>query len=414
VDDAGAEAHARIEEAVRRVETWADELLAGRGRRRVDRGVAAAREAAEGARWLLAPGTRARAIRELRVAAARESRACRTAARRLSRAGRDPPRWTVHLEGLGGTLLGLWGGEEPFARVFAVGADDGAGPLFLSWREGGDAWERIGALPPGVDLWWVTEVPGDAVYACGSSGSVVRHDPATGAVADLGTEVDAILFGIWGSGPGDLWTVGGDPAGVGPRPVLLHHDGASWTPFAAPPGSEDRILFKVWGTAADDVWACGDAGLLLHFDGEVWESIPSGTATVLVTVHGPAPRTAVGGGASAVVLEEGPGGAWAPVPVPPALPALIGVWVPGGGAPAHAAGALATCLRRDAPGAWSRLRGCPVTGLDFHSAWVDREGNALFSGGRLSDLSEGLLVSRGSREFPSVVRGAGVVAAGAR
>jgi len=32
----------------------------------------------------------------------------------------------------------------------------------------------------------------------------------------------------------------------------------------------DVDLNAVWGTSPDDVWAVGDAGVVLHFDGQKW------------------------------------------------------------------------------------------------------------------------------------------------
>jgi photosystem II stability/assembly factor-like uncharacterized protein len=43
-------------------------------------------------------------------------------------------------------------------------------------------------------------------------------------------------------------------------------------------------LRGVSGTAADDVWLAGDAGSLLHFDGNSWQSVDAGSAVDFASV----------------------------------------------------------------------------------------------------------------------------------
>ena len=64
---------------------------------------------------------------------------------------------------------------------------------------------------------------------------------------------------IWGTGPTDVWAVGGGGASI------LHYDGTQWSEADVnPPGR----LNGVWGTSATDVWAFGQdaalGGRILH------------------------------------------------------------------------------------------------------------------------------------------------------
>ena len=45
-------------------------------------------------------------------------------------------------------------------------------------------------------------------------------------------------------------------------------------------------LNAVWGSSATDVYAVGSSGTILHFDGNAWQAIPSGTTATLYGVGG--------------------------------------------------------------------------------------------------------------------------------
>ena len=338
--------------------------------------------------------------------------ALRAAERLRAREIPKNPVWAVPVQGRSGALLGVWGEPGPDPRLYVVGAEDASGPQFLVLHPAAEGWVRVPVAESG-DLWWVTVVPGDGAWASGSGGRVVRYDPATGELADRSPGVNALLFGIWGSGPSDVWTVGGDPDGAGPRPALLHWDGGGWTPAAVPAEAAGHMLYKVWGTAANDVWAVGDAGLILHFDGTSWFSVPSGSGSDLLTVSGPSPLVAVGGNSSAVVLERSGDGAWTSVPVTgvssgnggqggaAAVRTLVGVFVPASGAPL-AVGYAGSVVRRG-PAGWTGIAGLPSAVRDLHSVWIDGAGNAVMVGGRLSSLKEGIMVTYGRASLPSII-----------
>ncbi len=350
---------------------------------------------------LLLDGNGAGAVRAWKRAAKKFTAADALARRLRAKAMAGDPAWDVPLRDIGGALLSVWGEPGPAPALYTVGADDGDGPLFLHLAHAGEGWVRVKAADSG-DLWWVTGVPGAGVWASGTGGLVVAYDPATGAVADRSTGVDATLYGVWGSGGSDVWAVGGDPDGVGPLPALLHFDGDDWTPVAPPAEAAGRMLFKVWGTAANDVWACGQGGVILHFDGTAWSVVPSGTPSTLLTVHGPSPVTAVGGGGvAAVAVERGGAGTFAPVSVPAATPSLNGVFVPVTG-DAVAVGFTRTVLRRGDAG-WEPLPGVPTASRDLHAVWIDDEGNAVMAGGNLFSLATGTLVTWGKRTLPTEI-----------
>jgi hypothetical protein len=62
------------------------------------------------------------------------------------------------------------------------------------------------------------------------------------------------LSAIWGSGPDDVWMLGGA--------VTRHWDGKAWTPMSTVTALIP--LEGVWGSASNDVWIVGIGGAILH------------------------------------------------------------------------------------------------------------------------------------------------------
>jgi hypothetical protein len=94
----------------------------------------------------------------------------------------------------------------------------------------------------------------------------------------------------------------------------------------------------VWGTGPADVWTVGEGGTVVHFDGNTFTSIASGTSTDLGAVFTAAPNDIwIAGGA---VLWHLNGTSMTPVPVPGVSPsatirdlhgvAANDVWAAGG------------------------------------------------------------------------------------
>jgi hypothetical protein len=95
------------------------------------------------------------------------------------------------------------------------------------------------------------------------------------------------LYGVWGSSPRDVWTVGGDG-------FVVHHDGSGWTRVPVPTTVQ---LGGVWGSRAGDVWIVGDRGTVLRGDGPSWTAGTVGFDTRLRAIWGSGPDDvwAVGG-----------------------------------------------------------------------------------------------------------------------
>jgi hypothetical protein len=105
----------------------------------------------------------------------------------------------------------------------------------------------------------------DALSGCPVATTWQQIDPTTG------------LQDIWGVSIDDIFVVGGDG-------VVLHYNGDGWAPMNS---GTSFTLLAVWGLAADDVYAVGfnplsssnpalQRGIILHYDGESWTEVQHG------------------------------------------------------------------------------------------------------------------------------------------
>ncbi|MBN1883982.1 MAG: hypothetical protein JW876_00495 [Candidatus Krumholzibacteriota bacterium] len=130
---------------------------------------------------------------------------------------------------------------------------------------------------------------GDDVLAVGDNGTILRYDGESWhREGDFGIER---IRGIWGSSATDVWAVGDS---------IRHRDGGRWTTVPAPPGP--FLLHEVWGRSAGDVFAVGADGVILHFDGDSWQRMPSGTGHDLYAVGGLADGPVYVGGDRGILL----------------------------------------------------------------------------------------------------------------
>ena len=65
----------------------------------------------------------------------------------------------------------------------------------------------------------------------------------------------ALLYGVWGSGPDDVFAVGGGG-------TVLHYDGQRWTPMRS---DSSAILYAVWGPSARETFVVGSNGTIVRW-----------------------------------------------------------------------------------------------------------------------------------------------------
>jgi hypothetical protein len=143
----------------------------------------------------------------------------------------------------------------------------------------------------------------------------------TRAACSLAVAALAVASGMLGAGcgqPGGSRPAGSRPAG----------DAAALESWAAGICSADRggwcwahrrpfgvRLNRLWGSGPRDVWAVGELGAIIHFDGERWARVASGTTDSLVAIAGRGPGDAWAIGKNRTLLRLS-GGDWRPVEMP--------------------------------------------------------------------------------------------------
>ena len=319
-----------------------------------------------------------------------------------------PLDWAVVADGFPpGALLSVWAGAAD--DVWFVGGELQS-PLVLHLGPAG--WEEHDP-GTGQQAWWVHGFDDGTRVVVGDGGSIARFDGE--AWTDESAHIaGATLYGVWGDAPDHLWAVGGpflQAAATGATPVqgdiLLRYGAGQWHSYPVPELDSDRAgqsLFKVWGAADDDVYVVGSGGLILHWDGAAWTPEPvAGLDSVTlftVTGRGPDDVWAVGGGPRAVLLHRDADG-WAEVELPEFAPQILqGVWT-APGQPVYVAGTYGFTARLD-PGGWHLPD--PGTSQALHAVRGDPGGGLWAAGGTIMTLSphyDGTLLVAG-RDAPAL------------
>ena len=183
----------------------------------------------------------------------------------------DGIQWRPEPSNVSELLFGVWGTDAN--NIFAVG--DAQRII----RYDGTQWTSVfgGTGPPLLDVWGSSATD----VFCAGGGVILHYDGNTWQPMPLPfgpppAPPPQWLFGIWGSGPADVFA-------VGTGGTILHYDGVTWDVMPSP---TPEFLKAVWGAAADDVFAVGEVGTILHYDGVAWTPMASGVMEDLEDVHG--------------------------------------------------------------------------------------------------------------------------------
>ncbi len=191
-----------------------------------------------------------------------------------------------------------------------------------------------------------------------------------------------VLSSVWGSGPDDVFIVGGVGGAAG-QGEIYHFDGSAWEAMQVP---DVNLLIWVFGFGPDDVFAVGVGGGAIHYDGASWQALDSGTTEDLWGVWGTAPDDlwVVGGtvGQGDPVILHYDGQDFMPVQVPQNdrnATSLFKVW--GIGSRAIAVGENGLIIEHIG-GQWTQVAAGALADDDFVSLWGTSESNIVAVGGR--------------------------------
>ncbi len=192
---------------------------------------------------------------------------------------------TYHFQGEGWVVGSAPG---PLYALAACGealyAAGGAGKLYeraaASWKPLFAAgWNTLRAVSCG----------GDAVFAVGDY-AIVRYRDGEGALLDPRDDgIRPTLWrAVWATPDGKAF-IGGDA-----RYILLWN-GSKFEYFDRPGNLDLSSVRALWGRSFGDLWAAGmladGSGVLLHFNGALWDAVAPGTVAPLNAVAGLADRT---------------------------------------------------------------------------------------------------------------------------
>jgi hypothetical protein len=173
-----------------------------------------------------------------------------------------PDLFRLVAEGVpGGSLLSVWGdratGTTPHGYI--AGGYVGVPHAMVTDGRVGRLVEYTGrefrtVCTADEVLWWVTAARGESdgalsVYAAGEGGRVVRRRGDACEVLDTSALREArgmpTFYGAIALGPDDVWLVGGSASPSGPKGVVVHFDGRSFTRVAVPEAARQVDLFKI-------------------------------------------------------------------------------------------------------------------------------------------------------------------------
>jgi hypothetical protein len=171
------------------------------------------------------------------------------------------------------------------------------------------------------------------IMAAGIAAAIAAATPALAAgspwLADSHPQprgADASGFGsVFTASRSQAWAVGFQAGTLTITPLIEHWNGTSWAITSGAPGTSNESLNAVGGTGPADVWAVGgdNGGLIEHFNGTSWKvfTSPAGPVPPLhaISADSPADAWAAGGigqASVAPVVEHWNGTAWRPAKAP--------------------------------------------------------------------------------------------------
>ncbi len=322
-------------------------------------------------------------------------------------------RWQIVASELPEAVLAIAGRSDH--DLWAVGADQGSGPLALHYD--GTAWTRVATGSRGT-LWWTQSfADGTTMMAGAQSTILVTTDGVTFTRQHTPGLANATVFGLWGAASDDVYAVGSIAGRDG---FVWHFDGSAWSEVdlgaVLPPNGLPATelgdwpgFFKVWGDPVGRIYVVGGRGVLLRraTAGGSFEVVPTDAAdATLFTVHGTVfGAVAVGGGASGRILEASATGGVKDV-TPAGAPLIQGVAVDldGNG---YASGAMGAIFARSSGGTWHAVdtKLTLPTIESLHAVWIDPSGGVWTVGGNVVTpaLDHGAILHFGAHEVATYV-----------
>ena len=168
----------------------------------------------------------------------------------------------------------IWGRSD--SDIYAVGDDLFSSVKSAIVHNSGTGWTKYISHPGGVRLLGVWG-SGGATFVVGRQGTVLRHDGSSWTMLSTGTSKD--FNAVW-AGENQMFAVGGGGQ--------IYQHTLPWKPMPHP--TKNPYLAAVWGSGPSDVYAVGgttgDTGCsdILRYNGTAWSTITGGAGWSCVDV----------------------------------------------------------------------------------------------------------------------------------
>ena len=169
-------------------------------------------------------------------------------------------------------------GQQTITAIHGTGANDivavglGTSSTGVALRYAGVSWAEDALTWGGTDVW---ASGGHVAIATVFTGFDVYRYPGSGTTWSPEAVPGQTLQSVFGLSPTDIFASG--------LFDMLHWNGVEWTQQTTPSG----YWWDLWAAASDDVWAVGDG--IIHYDGSTWSQIDLGFEPDLRSVVGTGP-----------------------------------------------------------------------------------------------------------------------------
>jgi photosystem II stability/assembly factor-like uncharacterized protein len=188
--------------------------------------------------------------------------------------------------------------------------------------DGGEIWRRTRLRNVIVNDVLIDPRNPDIIYAgCGYSGGTDNplfkstDGGRTWAPSRNGIpSYPSSILSLWGLSKSSFYAVGLDG-------TILHYNGETWSPM---PSGTLQALHAVWGASPSNIVAVGESGVIRRYDGASWRYVSSGTSETLYGVWGASGSDVFAVGTGGTILHYD-GQAWSPM-ASGTSETLYGIW----------------------------------------------------------------------------------------
>ncbi|HYR08423.1 MAG TPA: hypothetical protein VEQ60_11660, partial [Longimicrobium sp.] len=173
------------------------------------------------------------------------------------------------------------------------------------WHWNGTAWDST-AMAPGRAVGTIWGTSPTNLYGLSGGNTVLRYDGTSWTQVAGGASTPG-LREIWGTGPDDIWVVGGGYHGGGPESTVLHWDGVAWAEVQT---GGLRTVNGVFSPNPDKVYLVGYQGMIHRRSGGQWAAESSGQPRLIAGVAAVSESDVITAECGGLKRNTGPGGAW--------------------------------------------------------------------------------------------------------